>query len=569
MSNSKNPLKPLNPFKSARITRKKKNGKEAGKGEAEKPAQSLKFPEIVSSIGSPFGGGAMDVEDFFDSGFEIRIISGPEKDRVYPLDKKEVTLGRREDPNEVKENYILFSDDTVSRVHAVLRWDDQLEKYVIYHLSKSTPTQVNGRAVKKSLLNPDYKVQLGDMVFQVVSIKEKRHRESVVMWEKFKSGEEKGEELIDTGYKLVVVEGPDKGNSYDLDKNLMIIGRRKGPGDMRDTYGILLSDESLPEELALLVWNEEEGKYGIFQSEDSSVAVRLFRVVDTAEGSRVVGREFQNILEDKDSMMAGQTVLVVHRSTEEETHDAKVDIEKELKFEAPELTQEGVSLTAPGSFRIDYVFEILDGPGQGHKISLLSDEMTEGRIITFGCKGDIRQNDIELEDETLTNTQGYFEFNEGNLYLINESGQAEIFVNNYQINENEKIVLSGGDHIRIGQTILGFTDNRVLGALRNYALVVVAGEDDDVNKRFPLTKTTVFIGRGSACDVRVYDPEVSRLHTALTFKAGRFHVEHKSKVNPTFVNGVSLKKGQDRIIFPGDKIYLSGNTILQLIRTVE
>lgn len=530
------------------------------------PLKLIKFPEIISKIGSPFGLGIGDGEqDYFDSGYEIRVISGMDQGNTYPLNSKEITLGRKESPDEEMKNHILFLDSSVSRVHAVLRWDPDLEKYVIYHLSKKSPTLVNGRAVKKSLLNPNYRVHVGELSFEVVSIKEKRRRESTVLWEKFKAGEERGEKEVDSGYKLIVVEGPDKGDSFDLDKNLMIIGKRKSAGDIRDTYGILLSDSALPDELALLVWNQNEGKYNIFQSEDSPVAIKLFRVMETAEGSRIVGREFQNILEDKDSIMAGQTVMVVHKATEEETPDAKVDIEKELNREPP-AGMEGVGLTAPGSFRIDFVFEVIDGPGKGQKISLLSDEMTEGKIITFGNRGNTRQNDIELEDEAIINTQGYLEFSEGNLYLINESEQAEVMVNKYVINENEKIVLNSGDHIRIGDTILGFTDNRVLAALRNYSLVVIAGEEDDKAKRFPLTRTTAFIGRGSACDVRVLDPEVSRLHSVFTFKSGRFHLEHKSNVNPTFVNGVSLKKGQDRIVFPGDKIYLSGKTILQLIR---
>lgn len=529
-----------------------------------------KLPEIVAKIGSPFEKAKEDPSiDFFDSGYEIEVLNGADKGLIFPLDMKEIRLGRTGSPDDIKKGNILFSDPSVSRVHAILRWDPELEKYVIYHLSKTTPTMVNGRAIKKSLLSPDYTVQLGEMSFKIISIKEKRHLESTMIWERFKAGEERSDEQIKSGYKIVVVEGPDKGQSFDLDKNLMIIGKRKGLGDIRDSFGILLTDAGLPDELALIVWNQLEAKYCIFQSEESPVAIRLFRIVETSEGSQVIGREFQNILEDRDSIMAGETVMVVHRETSAETRDAKVDIEKELREEEEKPVFTPPSMTAPGSFRIDYVFEILDGPGKGQKISLLSDEMTEGRIITFGSQGKIRQNDIEMEDTTLANNQGYFEFSDGNLYLVNESSAVSIMVNEYDINENEKIVLNGGDRIILGKTVFGFTDNRVIAALRNYSLLVLSGEEDDRERRFPIYKTSLLIGRGSASDIRVMDPEVSRLHSALIFKSGRFHLEHRSKINPTFVNGVSLKRGQERIIFPGDKIYLSGNTILQLVRTGE
>lgn len=532
---------------------------------------SFKLPEIISKIGSPFGLGVEDIdEEFFDSGFEIQVKEGADEGCAYPLDRREITLGRRGSPGEEKKGYILFSEPSVSKIHAVLRWDDDLKKYVIYHLAEEQETVVNGRSVKKSLLNPGYEVQLGELIFEVVSIKEKQLRESTVMWEKFKAGEERGEETLDTGYKMVVVEGPDKGETFELDKNLIVIGRRRSPGDIRDTYGILLTDSKLPEELALMVWSDRERKFSIFQSEESPVTIKLYRVVDTLEGSKIIGQEYQNVLEDKDTLVAGDTVMVIHRTTTGETPDAKVDIEKELSSStAGAVSGEIPGQTALGSFRVDYVFEILEGPDSGHKISFLSDEMTEGRVITFGSRGDVRQNEVELDDPALSNTQGYFEYSNGNLYLINESSQLDILVNNYEIGENEKIVLNSGDRIKLGNTILGFTDNRVLTALRNFQLVVIKGGEKDKDKHFPITKTMMFVGRGSACDARVFDPEVSRLHAVLTFRNGHFYIEHKSKVNPTFINGISLKKGQDRIIFPGDKIYLSGNTILQLVRTGE
>lgn len=528
----------------------------------------IKFPEIVSKTDSPFAPETGHLaEEFFDSGFEIQVIKGKDKGKTFPLNKKEITLAAEARTGQEKEGHILFSDRSVTGVQAELKWDGELGRYVIYHKSSDNETIVNGRSVKKSILHPDYRVKFGKVEFTIVSLKEKRLRESAVMWQEFKTGEKRGEEFLETGYKLVVVEGPDKGESFKLDKNLMIIGRRKGDADMRDTYGILLSDEKIPEELALLVWSSDNKKFEIYQSEKSPIDIKLFRVVESQKGGKKAGRDYNNLLDDKDSIRAGNTVMVVHKTTSEETEDVKIDIEKELSQILAEPKGEALGHTAPGHFRIDYVFEILEGKDQGHKISLLSDEIKEGRIITFGAKGEVRQNDIEIDDQKVSNIQGYFEFSKGSLYLVNEVGPLVIYVNNYEISENEKIVLNGGDRIKIGDTVLGFTDNRVIAALKKYRLIVLSGAEKDMGKRFPLERTMMFIGRGSSCDIRIHDREVSRLHAVLSFKNGRFQLEHKSKVNPTFVNGVSLKRGQNRIIFPSDKIYLSNKSILQLIRT--
>lgn len=542
-----------------------------------KSMRSLSMPKIVSKVGSPFGADTVGSgEEFFDSGYEILVVKGAESGTTFPLNAREITLGRLESSGDEKAGQVLFKDRSVSPTHAMLKWDEEFERYVIYHLSSSSPTVVNGRIVKKSLLNNDYKVQLGGLIFKVVSVKEKQLRDSAVMWDKMRAAEDEEEqkevvkeEKIDTGYKLVVVDGPDKGRSFTLERNLLVIGKHRGRSEIREKYGILLSDESLPEELALLVWDFEEKKYRLFQSESSEENLRLYRVLDTDADAKEIAAGHDNLLEDKDSMTAGQTVMAIHKATKIETHDAKVDIEKELKVRAQTIEPDSGMETMAGQFRIDYVFEVLEGTDRGNKISILSEEVSEGRVITFGTRGDGRQNDVELDDIDLVNNQGYFEFYDGSLYLINEAGGAEVLVNTYEIGENEKIILNGGDRIKLGNTVLVFTDNRVIAALKNYSLQLLSWSDGEGPGNFPLNKTMMFIGRGSACDVRIHDGEVSRLHAVLSFKGNRFHLEHKSKVNPTFVNGVSLKRNQDRIIFPGDKIYISSKNVLQLNRVVE
>jgi pSer/pThr/pTyr-binding forkhead associated (FHA) protein len=536
--------------------------------------KSLKLPTIISRVGSPFTPEASaDDEQKFVSGYEIEILSGNDNGKIFPLNSKEIILGRKDANKDKQGGFIHLDEPTVSKTHAKLKWEPELEKFVIYNLSEASPTLVNNRLIKKSLLSADYLLTLGELNLKVISLKEQKRLESLHIWEKFKAGEKRGEVHLDTEYRLVIVEGPDKGKTFDLDKNLMIIGRRKHAADMRDTYGILLSDQTLPEELALLLWNDHEKRFCIYQGESEQAPLKLFRIIEHEDGAKVVGRDFENTLEDRDAIRAGKTVMVMHKLTSEETCEAKVDIERELLVGQDFVTEEvmipqlaGGTFTAQGSFRVDYVFEIIEGEDKGHKISFLSDEMVDGKIITLGSPGNNRQNDVELNDPDINNKQGSFEFTGGNLFLVNEYGETEIVVNSDNVGKGERFLLNNGDKIRIGKTILSFFDNRTLAALRKYSLVVIAGGEQDQAIKFPLTKTMMFIGRGSACDVRVHDPEVSRLHAVFSFKNGRFYLEHKSKVNPTFVNGISLKKGQDRIIFPGDKIYLSSTSVIQLVR---
>ncbi|MGC9089957.1 MAG: FHA domain-containing protein, partial [Caldisericia bacterium] len=68
----------------------------------------------------------------------------------------------------------------------------------------------------------------------------------------------------------------------------------------------------------------------------------------------------------------------------------------------------------------------------------------------------------------------------------------------------------------------------------------------------------VVIGRSSTCDVRVDDPQVSRIHSLIYFKDGRYYLKDLDSENGTFING---KKISDTVINPGDKIEIGNYSI--------
>ena len=73
-------------------------------------------------------------------------------------------------------------------------------------------------------------------------------------------------------------------------------------------------------------------------------------------------------------------------------------------------------------------------------------------------------------------------------------------------------------------------------------------------------KTT--IGRGSACDIHIGDPTISRLHLELTWRAETLILTHLSQVNPTFVNGTPV--AEPRPLRNGDIIELADGVALRV-----
>ncbi|MHB2020770.1 MAG: FHA domain-containing protein, partial [Candidatus Xenobia bacterium] len=212
-------------------------------------------------------------------------------------------------------------------------------------------------------------------------------------------------------------------------------------------------------------------------------------------------------------------------------------------------------------YQADYVIGFLDGGQRGQKIELLSSELEEGREISIGRKGS-RYNEIELEDPTVANDQAILRYHDGHFSVLNQSRTRTIQVNKLVLESGEEILLRSGDRITLGTTRLIFLERSTVEALLGYELVVMTGAPDEYGKRFDIIKERMQIGRGQDCDIVTLDEAVSRKHATLLYRGGDFFVEHESVSNPTFVNGISLPKGRERQLQPGDRIQVSRQTTL-------
>jgi hypothetical protein len=72
-------------------------------------------------------------------------------------------------------------------------------------------------------------------------------------------------------------------------------------------------------------------------------------------------------------------------------------------------------------------------------------------------------------------------------------------------------------------------------------------------ERFNLAGDVVLIGRGTACQIRLKDPKVSRLHARLHFHQGVISIEDLNSAHGTLVNGVRATSMQ---LFGGEELTL-------------
>lgn len=94
----------------------------------------------------------------FSCGLQVRVADGPDKGRTFPLDSREMTIGRARNPGDRAPGWVLLSDSQISRIHCDLVWSDDSKAYSLLHRSETNPTLVNGKAVT------EIKIAIGDSI---------------------------------------------------------------------------------------------------------------------------------------------------------------------------------------------------------------------------------------------------------------------------------------------------------------------------------------------------------------------------------------------------------------------
>lgn len=107
----------------------------------------------------------------FSSGLQFRVIDGQkEKDRIIRLDGKELVIGRAQKGVRPGHGEVLFREPTVSRVHVNLSWKERKGGFMLTHKSGTNSTLVNGKPIKKILLAPGDRVQMGLLILELEEV---------------------------------------------------------------------------------------------------------------------------------------------------------------------------------------------------------------------------------------------------------------------------------------------------------------------------------------------------------------------------------------------------------------
>ncbi|MBQ7501657.1 FHA domain-containing protein, partial [bacterium] len=277
----------------------------------------------------------------WSSGLQLHVTAGNDEGRVFLLNSPEITLGRAVETSESSPGWVLFSEPTVSRIHALLQWDDERQCYVLQHRSRTNGSMVGGVAVDGYPLRLHEEVSLGLLKFELEPAEVRTGKLGNAVQKPSGSGPAPGvfdalnsyadqskkrerenmagiAGLVDAGsrdeeakFNMIVIQGPDKGASYPLSEPVLVIGRLQGPADPRSSAGVLLHDASVPPEQALLVWQDRAATYGILQSDSSSQATRIRRMTNGIPRDIIVRSDIPTVLNERDAIIIGRTAMIL------------------------------------------------------------------------------------------------------------------------------------------------------------------------------------------------------------------------------------------------------------------
>lgn len=100
-------------------------------------------------------------------GLQFRIRTGPDRGSTYPIDSPVLKIGRARMPGDRQEGWIRVADDTVSRLHCELFWQEDRKSFRLLHRSTTNSTYVNGEIVEDAELFDGDLLEIGGVALEL------------------------------------------------------------------------------------------------------------------------------------------------------------------------------------------------------------------------------------------------------------------------------------------------------------------------------------------------------------------------------------------------------------------
>jgi hypothetical protein len=411
----------------------------------------------------------------------IEVLQGVDRGRVIAIEPCRIPIGRQFAPGEEKPRWLLFSDPSVERMHAIMAWDPGLALYLFINKDPGNRSLVNGEFADESYIYPGDVIQLGTLVMRLLDAPPPDRMCETIPGEP----EEQRE------------ESP----SISSLAKAAFTTTREQESDA--------TEEPEPPEPP-----EPRFKLPFFSKprEEDDAAIR----------DRVI-RDFWSNL----SFIESAKPAAVRHPLE------------------PAVIPAFYLLCTKGKY-------------QGTKISIFSAWLIEGKSFWIS-HGEPGSKALEFSEQN----PGAHLFSlhySGKSFSFIPSGKVSVKINDLPM--TQKVILKMGDSIAFEGIHLIFVEHQILEELARWEFIVMKGNDEDIGKRFNITRELVSIGRAKPSDIRLTDNEIALHHGTIHYFMNRFYYTHRSHKHITYFYETPVKTGKQRLLTPGDTIIQSSKTHL-------
>jgi pSer/pThr/pTyr-binding forkhead associated (FHA) protein len=452
------------------------------------------------------------------SGFELVVVEGEGKGTIKPLEYKHITLGRYEPADDDDPDVVTFPDPTVSRVHAVLAWDERRGRYILEHRSRTNATVVNGTELTRPhVLEEGDLLKMGSLVLAVRRAEIDPLSADMQAAERF----------------IVVLSGPDKGKICPLSHSRMALHVPEDAGP--DRPWVIVS--------GVLEWNVE------FVQQDERLYVECMErpgIVTAWPGlvyDRLAGARERLELRDGSVLMCGDVGLFPTGRERVREIAAKVRAGEPTGERLADGVKAGKPPYWPGE--APFIIRVLNGSDRGSTLWIdppaLHGPVLIGRSGNAGLHVEIPER--EAAELTIT-------FGDDGIRIRNTDARYTANFNWDILRPGDELEMVSGDRITMGRTMLSFEHVATQARLEAYALY--HGDTE-----MPLIRAINHVGYRPENELRIDDRRLAPRHGYIGIRGEQFFYRHLNPDNEAVVGADSVAMGEEHGLEPGDRILLS------------
>lgn len=476
-----------------------------------------------------------------DSRFELVVIEGGGQGGRHYLNRNRVTLGRHDPGDEAQPGVLAFPEPTVSRVHAVLEWDPRKHRFLLIHRSRTNHTILNGTDMDQpQLLQAGDKIKLGRLVLEVRQVDP---REAPV--------EEAAPEFIpDSGYYLVALLGPSRGELYPLNYTQLMLC--EPPAETTTRPGIYVP--SIGDVRATVL---HQGSQLFIESKRGERPL-VIRSQEALTSEWVVGTDAHFALFKDDLLVCGKVVFLccdtvgAGRCTEAQ-ENGQLDSVHPLLAQLHPDHDPVLEAEEPHKIRI------LSGSLRGSHVWVRPEKLTAP--LSIGKAGGEPAPLISLPDKTAGRLE--IDFEPDRLVVRNTDETVRITHNWDLLTPGEESYAVSGDRFVLGRTVVRYENSPIQSRADRLS---IAFQDQEL----PLLRQENVLGYRTESDLRIDDRRLSPSHAVVRVDANGAYYRHQHKEAPARLNSQEIKAGQELPLNVEDEVeILSGLTIRLIERTLK